>query len=215
MTAIEEMEYNTSRKPLIIPEYGRYIQQMVDYCTNIEDDKDRNDFAEAIIDIMGNLNPQLRNVPDFQHKLWDQLLIMSDFKLKINSPFPIPSKEEVYSKPNRIPYPKEEFKYRYYGKNIRKMIDVALQWEGDKREGLVMVIANHMKKCYLIWNKDTVEDKTIFEHLYELSDGKIDLRNSEEPLMSSDRFQSSGNQQSNQYKKKGKSNHQKKKHKYN
>lgn len=183
------MEYNTARTNLIIPEYGRHIQKMVDHCMSIENEKERNEFAQIIIEVMGELNPHLRDIPDFQHKLWDQLFIMSKFKLDVNSPYPIPTQEEVYSKPNKVAYPKDEYKYKYYGKNIRRMIKVALEWEGDKQEGLVMVIANHMKKCYLIWNKDTVDDKTIFNHLYELSDGKIDLRNTEETLLSPDRLQ--------------------------
>lgn len=208
------MEYNTARKPLIIPEYGRHIQEMVDYCVSLEDEKERNDFAQIIIDVMGELNPHLRDVPDFQHKLWDQLFIMSEFKLDVNSPYPKPTQEQVYSKPNKIPYPGSEYKYKYYGKNIRKMIEVALTWEGDKQEGLIMVIANHMKKCYLIWNKDTVEDSTIFEHLFELSDGRIDLRNSGETLLSGDRLQATSNSNSsNKNRKKNNQNNRKQKHK--
>lgn len=183
------MDYNTTRTNLIIPEYGRHIQKMVDHCLTLTDEKERNEFAEIIIEVMGELNPHLRDIPDFQHKLWDQLFIMSKFKLDVNSPYPIPTQEEVYSKPNKVAYPKDEYKYKYYGKNIRRMIKVALEWEGDKQEGLVMVIANHMKKCYLIWNKDTVDDKTIFNHLFELSDSKIDLRNTTENLLSPDRLQ--------------------------
>jgi len=208
------MEYNTARKPLIIPEYGRHIQEMVDYCVSLEDEKERNEFAQIIIDVMGELNPHLRDVPDFQHKLWDQLFIMSEFKLDVNSPYPKPTQEQVYSKPNKIPYPGSEYKYKYYGKNIRKMIEVALTWEGDKQEGLIMVIANHMKKCYLIWNKDTVEDSTIFEHLFELSDGRIDLRNSGETLLSGDRLQATSNSNSsNKNRKKNNQNNRKQKHK--
>lgn len=187
------MDYNTTRTSLIIPEYGRHIQKMVDYCMTLTDEKERNQFAEIIIDVMGELNPHLRDIPDFQHKLWDQLFIMSKFQLDVKSPYPILTEEEVYSKPNRVAYPKDEYKYKYYGKNIRRMIDVALSWEGDKQEGLVMVIANHMKKCYLIWNKDTVDDKTIFNHLHELSNGKIDLRESNESLLSPERLQQNNN----------------------
>lgn len=183
------MEYNTLRKPLIIPEYGRHIQQMVDHCLTLEDDEERNGFAAIIVEVLGELNPHLRDVPDFQHKLWDQLFIMSGFQLKVESPYPIPTREEIDTKPNRVPYPGAGYKYRYYGNNIRRMIDVALTWEGDKQEGLIMVIANHMKKCYLLWNKDTVDDKAIFNHLYELSDKKIDLRDSDEVLMSSEKVQ--------------------------
>ncbi|MBT8311409.1 MAG: DUF4290 domain-containing protein, partial [Flavobacteriaceae bacterium] len=114
--------------------------------------------------------------PDFQHKLWDQLFIMSDFKLDVDSPFPITSQELLQARPEPLEYPQNHPKYRFYGNNIKRMIDVAIQWEkGDKRDGLEYAIANHMKKCYLNWNKDTVDDKVIFKHLFELSDGQIDL----------------------------------------
>lgn len=203
------MEYNTTRESLIIPEYGRHLQKMVNYCMSLTDENERNEFAEIIIEVMGELNPHLRDVPDFQHKLWDQLFIMSRFQLDVKSPYPVPTQDEVYSKPNKVAYPKDEYKYKYYGKNIRRMIEVALSWEGDKQEGLVMVIANHMKKCYLIWNKDTVDDRTIFNHLFELSNGKIDLRNSEEVLMSSERLQ----QNNYTAKRKNNKNNRKQKHK--
>lgn len=205
------MEYNTTRTPIIIPEYGRHVQEMVNYCLTLEDEKDRNQFAAVIIDVLGELNPHLRDVPDFQHKLWDQLFIISDFKLKVDSPYPIPTKEDVNTRPNRVPYPKGEYKYKYYGKNIREMIEVALSWEGDKQEGLIMVIANHMKKCYLLWNRDTVDDATIYKHLYELSNQRIDLRNSEETLISSERIlqsspSNSRNHQNNQNQRRGRNN---------
>jgi len=181
-----DLEYNSDRPNLIIPEYGRHLQKLVDHCISLEDDAERNKMARAIVDVMGNLQPHLRDVPDFKHKLWDQLFIMSDFKLKADSPYPQPSREELQAKPESLPYPKTASKYRFYGNNIQTMIDVANSWEeNEQREGLVYVIANHMKKCYLNWNKDTVDDDVIFKHLFELSDGKIDLRNSEEKLAES------------------------------
>ena len=181
-----DLEYNSERPLMIIPEYGRHIQKMVDHCVALADVEERNKIAKAIVDVMGNLQPHLRDVPDFKHKLWDQLYIMSDFKLDAKSPYPIPSREELQEKPERLPYPKYASKYRYYGNNIQTMIDVALSWEDDdKKEALVYTIANHMKKCYLNWNKDTVDDAVIFNHLYDLSDGKLDLRNSEEELSDS------------------------------
>ena len=180
---IEAIEYNTERAKLIIPEYGRHIQKMVDQAVAIEDKEERNKVAKSIIAVMGNLNPHLRDVPDFQPMLWDQLFIISDFKLDVDSPFPIPTREELAERPEPLGYPQNFPKYRFYGNNIKRMIDVAVGWEeGDKKEGLVMTIANHMKKCFLNWNKDTVEDNVIFKHLFELSEGKIDLRNSEEEL---------------------------------
>lgn len=191
------MEYNTLREPLIIPEYGRHVQKMVDHCMTLEDEEERNGFAHIIIEVMGSLNPHLRDIPDFQHKLWDQLFLMSNFKLDVKSPYPIPTREEAERPPDTVPYPQSDFKYKYYGKNIRKMIDVALTWEGDKQEGLIMVIANHMKKCYLLWNKGTVDDNTIFAHLKELSDGEIDLLVADESLLSPERLQIKAPQSSN------------------
>ena len=184
--AVFNLEYNAERSHLIIPEYGRHLQKLIDLATEIENKEDRNKAAKYIIDVMGTLNPHLRDVPDFQHKLWDQLFIMSDFKLDVDSPYPIPSREVLNQKPERLSYPQNFPKYRFYGNNIKYMIDVANKWEeGELKNALIIVIANHMKKCYLSWNKDTVEDKIIFNHLFELSGGKIDLTQSEEELSTS------------------------------
>lgn len=178
-----ELEYNSERSKLIIPEYGRHIQKMVEYAVEVEDDKERNRLANAIISVMGNLNPHLRDVADFQHKLWDQLFIISDFKLEVESPFPKPSREVLEERPDRMEYPQNFPKYRFYGNNIKRMIDVANSWDdGERKDGLIFTIANHMKKSYLSWNKDTVDDKVIFEHLRELSGGRINLKNSDEDL---------------------------------
>ncbi len=189
MNLVENLEYNTERSHLIIPEYGRHFQKMVDHAVSIEDDEERNRIAQSIVAVMGNLQPHLRDVPDFQHKLWDQLFIMSDFKLDAKSPFPITSKEVLQQRPEALEYPQNHPKYRFYGNNIKRMIDVAVSWEkGDKREGLEYAIANHMKKCYLNWNKDMVDDNAIFKHLYELSDGQIDLAAEDETLTDSGQF---------------------------
>ena len=181
---VQYLEYNAERPHLIIPEYGRHLQKLIDQATAIEDRELRNKTAKYIIYIMGGLNPHLRDVPDFQHKLWDQLFIMSDFKLDVDSPFPIPSREVLQLKPEVLQYPQNFPKYRYYGNNIKYMIDVANKWEeGEMKGALIKVIANHMKKSYLSWNKDTVTDAVIFEHLYELSGGKINLIQSDEELL--------------------------------
>ena len=183
---IDKLEYNTSREELIIPEYGRHIQKMINYASSRESKEDRNKLANAIISIMGNLQPHLRDVPDFQHKLWDQLFIMSDFKLDADSPFEKPSREVLEAKPDPLSYPQNFPKYRFYGNNIKIMIDEAIKWEeGDMKEGLIFTIANHMKKCFLNWNKDSVTDSVIFDHLFELSDGNIDIRKTEEILIDS------------------------------
>ena len=171
---IENLEYNSDREDLIIPEYGRHIHKMVNQAIECNNKDERNNMAKAIIGVMGNLNPHLRDVPDFQHKLWDQLFIMSQFQLDVDSPYPKPSKEIFDQKPEKLNYPQNHPKYRFYGNNIKKMIDVAVSWEdGEMKSQLVYVIANHMKKCFLNWNKDTVEDSVIYEHLFELSNGKI------------------------------------------
>jgi hypothetical protein len=183
---IENLEYNSDREDLIIPEYGRHIHKMVNQAIECNNKDERNNIAKAIIGVMGNLNPHLRDVPDFQHKLWDQLFIMSQFQLDVDSPYPKPSKEIFEQKPEKLDYPQNHPKYRFYGNNIKKMIDVAVSWEdGEMKSQLVYVIANHMKKCFLNWNKDTVEDSVIYEHLFELSNGKISLDSSSPALSDS------------------------------
>ena len=181
---VQYLEYNAERPHLIIPEYGRHLQKLINQATVIESKEERNKAAKYIIQVMGSLNPHLRDVPDFQHKLWDQIFIMSDFKLDVDSPYPIPTREVINLKPDTLDYPQKNPKYRFYGNNIKYMIDVANSWEdGEMKNALVKVIANHMKKSYLSWNKDTVTDEVIFEHLYELSKGKLNLLQSTEELL--------------------------------
>lgn len=196
--SINYLEYNSQREHLIIPEYGRYVQKLINQITAIEDREKRNKGARYVISVLGNLNPHLRDVPDFQHKLWDQLFIMSDFKLDIDSPFPIPTREVVQLKPERLTYPQNFPKYRFYGNNIKYMIDVARKWEeGELKNALIIVIANHMKKCFLSWNKDTVTDEVIFNHLLELSNGELNLTTMKEELSTSQNLMKVNKKQSN------------------
>ncbi len=205
---IENLEYNTVREDLIIPEYGRHIQKMINYAASRETKEERNKLANSIISVMGNLQPHFRDVPDFQHKLWDQLFIMSDFKLDADSPFEKPSKEVLNAKPDPLSYPQNYPKYRFYGNNLKIMIDEAVKWEaGEMKDALVFTIANHMKKCFLNWNKDSVKDQVIFDHLFELSNSKIDIRNSKEELLDSSLLLRSRKKYSNKK-------FQKKNHKY-
>ena len=147
---VMNLEYNAERSHLIIPEYGRHLQKLIDQATELTDKNERNKAANYIIKVMGSLNPHLRDVPDFQHKLWDQLFIMSDFKLDVDSPYPIPSEDEVFMKQVHLDYPQKYPKYRFYGNNIKYMIDVANSWEeSELKSALVKVIANHMKKSFL------------------------------------------------------------------
>lgn len=195
---VHHLEYNAERSHLIIPEYGRHLQKLIDQATEIEDREERNKAAKYIIQVMGSLNPHLRDVPDFQHKLWDQLFIMSDFRIDVESPYPIPSREVLQLKPDVLQYPQNFPKYRFYGNNIKYMIDVANNWEeGELKSALIKVIANHMKKSYLSWNKDTVKDDVIFEHLFELSDGKINLTQSSEELLNTTDLMRTNKRQSN------------------
>lgn len=181
--AINFLEYNAERPHLIIPEYGRHLQKLIEQAVALPEKEDRNKAAKYIIGVMGTLNPHLRDVPDFQHKLWDQLFIMSAFKLDVDSPYPIPSPELLALKPDPLAYPQNFPKYRFYGNNIKYMIDVANSWDdGEMKNALIIVIANHMKKSFLSWNKDTVKDEVIFEHLLELSGGKINLLDTNEEL---------------------------------
>ena len=196
------LEYNTERTKLIIPEYGRHIHQMIDQAVKLGDKAERNKMAKAIIGVMGNLNPHLRDVPDFQHKLWAQLFIMSNFELEVDSPFEKPSRElYLNSKPSKLNYPQSFPKYRFYGNNIKKMVDIANDWDdGELKDKLIANIANHMKKCFLNWNKDSVDDKVIFDHLADLSNGSLKVPDSELPLTDSSEFLKNRVKTSNNFK---------------
>ena len=169
-------KYNSQLKKLALPEYGRNIQQMVDYCCTIEDQEERTKCAYSIIATMGNLFPQLRDEADYVHKLWDHLAIMSDFKLDIDYPYEVVKAETLDSKPAPMNYKLENIKMRHYGKIVDQMIQRACEYpDGDEKEALVMLIANHMKKLiYQISNED-VEDAKIFKDLEYFSKGQIIL----------------------------------------
>ena len=207
----DQLEYNTEREHLIIPEYGRHIQKMINHAIAQDSKEERNKLAKAIISVMGNMQPHLRDVPDFQHKLWDQLFIMSDFKLDADSPFEKPSKETLSLVPEPLAYPQNYPKYRFYGNNIKTMIDAAAKWEeGEMKNALVFTIANHMKKSFLCWNKDTVEDVVIYDHLFELSGGKFDIRNTDKTLTESSQLLKM-QRKTNNYKKSNKKNYRNRK----
>ena len=169
-------DYNTQQKKLIMPEYGRNVQQMIDHCVSIEDREERTRCANTIINILGNLFPHLRDVDDFKHKLWDHLAIMSDFKLDIDYPYEIIRKENLRTKPDRIPYTLTPIRYRHYGKTLERMIKKCEDYpDGPERDQLISLLANHMKKSFLTWNKEVVDDDKIFKDLREYSHGRIDL----------------------------------------
>lgn len=179
----EHLEYNSDRNQLVIAEYGRHVQKMVEICMEEKDRAKRTEMANSIIGVMANISNQKKDATDFQQTLWDQLYIISDFKLDVDGPYPIPSREELFKKPEPLPYPQNHPKYRFYGNNISLMIDEAIKVEdGNLKDALVYTIANHMKKCFLNWNRDTVKDSVIFKHLEELSDGKLVIKADDETL---------------------------------
>lgn len=174
MPVQEVMEYNTSLPKMIIPEYGRNIQKMIDFAITVEDREERNKVANAIITVMGQLNPHLRDVTDFKHKLWDHLFVISNFKLDVDSPYPKPTSETFHTKPDKVQYPSGDIRYKHYGKAIENMILKGAEYEeGEMKNALIETIANLMKRSYLAWNRDSVNDEVILQHLDELSKHKL------------------------------------------
>ncbi len=168
------MEYNTQLPKLEIPEYGRNIQVMIDHCVTIEDREERNKCARAIIQIMGQLNPHLRDIADFTHKLWDHLFLISKFQLDVDSPYPKPNAETFTTKPKTVSYPANKIRYKHYGKTIERIIDVAKTYqEGPEKKELSRLIANHLKKSYVNWNKDSVTDDVIFKQFKEMTNNEL------------------------------------------
>ena len=172
------MKYNTAEKHLAQPEYGRNVQNLVDYCVTIEDREERNRCANAIISIMGNLYPQQRDTNDFKHILWDHLAIMSGFKLDVDYPYEVVKEADLQTRPPRIPYVSTRIRSRQYGKIMEQMVGKATEMENSEaKDYLVRSLANQMKRSYVTWNnKDTVSDAKIFKDLAQLSDGLIDLK---------------------------------------
>jgi len=197
------MKYNTAEKRLALPEYGRNIQNMVDYCLTIEDREERNRCANAIINTMGNLFPHLRDVNDFKHILWDHLAIMADFKLDVDYPYDIIKKENLHKRPPRLAYSNSKITYRHYGQALEQMIEKANELEeGEEKDVLIRMLANHMKRSFIVWNKDSVDDRKILTDLNELSEGKISLNEESYKLVENKDIQSQNqSRNNNNYKK--------------
>lgn len=172
------MEYNTMRNHLIMKEYGRHIQKMVEYLLTIEDRQERQKNAYAVIELMGFLNPHLKNVEDFRHKLWDHLFLISDFGLDVESPYPIPTRETLKAKPERLPYPKKYPRFNHLGKNIEVVIDKALKEENpEKKQGFANAIAYYMKLTYSNWHKELMHDDAIQQELSSITKGELEFNN--------------------------------------
>jgi hypothetical protein len=170
------MKYNTDKEDIVIREYGRHVQGMVNHALTIKDKPERQRFAEAIIQLMGILNPQLRNVSDYKHKLWDHLFIMSRFKLDVDSPYPIPTEEEARIKPADLPYPKHKIKLRHYGKNVETMIKKAIDMEDEEKKAqFTEIIGNFMKMAYKNWSNEEVSNELVKEDMKTLSKGLLEI----------------------------------------
>lgn len=192
------MEYNTQRTQLHMPEYGRIIQQLVERCKELPTKEERSEMAIAIIDFMGQRNPQLRDEENYKHKLWDHLFILAEYDLDVESQYPFPTREQLAEKPKRMEYPKLQGDFKFYGKSILQLIEKAIELEpGDEKEALIEVIANNMKKSYNVYNKEHVTDDVIFRHLKELSENRLDLTGIESLEKSKIYYTSNNNSRNN------------------
>ena len=172
----QNFDYNSTRSKLLLTEYGRNVQNMVKYIIALPTKEERNRYAAVVIDLMGFLNPHLRDVADFKHKLWDHLHIISDYQLDVDSPYPKPSPEAIYMKPKPLRYPHQRIRYKHYGKTIELMIEKAKSIEEpERRKHMIQAIANFMKMAYVQWNKDSVADEMILSDLVALSGGELKI----------------------------------------
>jgi hypothetical protein len=170
------MEYNSQRNKLVIPEYGRNVQKMIEYTASIEDKDKRTEQAKAVVAIMAQLNPQNRDITEYEHKLWDHLFIISDFKLDVDAPYSPPEKEALKHKPERIPYPDRKIKFKHYGRTTELIIDDIVKRDpSEQKDTMIKMLCNFMKMAYTHWNRDSVSDEQIFSDLKKLSDGKIEI----------------------------------------
>ena len=213
-----EKDYNTRRPQMVIPEYGRNIQKMVEHAINTPDREERNKIANAIISVMGQLNPHLRDIADFKHKLWDHLFIISDYKLDVDSPYPVPQREEIMRKPEKMAYPKTDNRFKHYGKSVVNLINRAIEFpEGDEKEALIGVIVNLMKKSYLTFNQDSVDDAQILADLETLSKGKLKVNEntyivSTNEILAMTKTKRKSNNNKNHKQNKGKQNYKKRRY---
>ena len=196
------MEYNTEREQLIIPEYGRHVQKMINHATTLSDKVEQQKCVDAIIAFMGQMNPHLRDVKEFTHKLWDHLHIMSDFKLEIESPYAKPEIAKLEERPEKMTYPGNKIRFSYYGNTIETMIATAIKMEEDKKEILTGMIANQMKKSYILFNESSVDNNMIRLHLKQMSDNQLTLADDFEFIRSASVRTDSGHSKKKPYKKK-------------
>ena len=171
------MDYNTNRDKLELPEYGRNVQEMVAIIKNTPDREERNRLAKSTIQLMGNMNPQLRDVADYKHKLWDHLAVIAKFDLDIDSPYPLPTQAEIHQKPMKMKYSNpDEIRFKHYGKILEDMVRKATQYpDGEEKDALIATVANQMKKSFLTWNRETVSDDVIFSDLLAIACNRLKI----------------------------------------
>ena len=187
------MEYNTEREQLIIPEYGRHVQKMINHATTLTDKEEQQKCVDSIVAFMGQMNPHFRYIKEFKHKLWDHLHIMSDFKLDIKSPYPKPETAKLEEKPEKMVYPNNKIRFSYYGNTIQNMIATAIKMEGDEKNIMTGMIANQMKKSYILFNESSVDNNIIRLHLKQMSNNQLPLANDFEFIRSASIRQGGGN----------------------
>ena len=196
------MEYNTEREQLIIPEYGRHVQKMINHAASLKDKIEQQKCVDAIIAFMGQKNPHLRDVKEFTHKLWDHLHIMSDFKLQIDSPYAKPEIEKIEERPHKMPYPGNKIRFSYYGNTIETMIATAIKMDNHKKEIMTGMIANQMKKLYILFNEGSVDNNIIRLHLKQMSNDQLKLADDFEFIRSASVRPDGGHTKKKNYKKK-------------
>ena len=210
------MEYNTTREKLILPEYGRNVQNMISHAMDIKDREERNRATQAIIEVMGQLNPHLRDVDDYRHKLWTHLFLMSDFKLDVDSPYETPKPEVLNERPDQMSYPSGKIKFGHYGKYTEKLLKKATEIDDPQvKDSFKMAMANFMKKQYLVHNNGAVENHVIAENLNELSNGDLTVDNPDELVSTNILLKTMGlNKKFTKPNKSSKTNYKSKKNKY-
>ena len=186
------MQYNTTKDALVMPEYGRHVHNMINHAISLKDKKKQQECVESIIKFMGQMNPHLRDVKAYTHKLWDHLHIMSIFKLNVDSPYPKPEIQKLYKKPSRMGYPSNNIRFSYYGNTITSMIKKAINMKNSEKEILTGMIANQMKKSYILFNKSSVDNNVIKQHLNQLSNGELKLSDDFEFIRSASIRQGNG-----------------------
>lgn len=180
------MDYNTTKEHLVIREYGRNVQNLVNYALTVTDRDERTKVAKYIVELMAQVNPQYKHVDEYRRKLWDHLFYISGFKLDVDAPFPKPEPEDViktFKKEGRMPYPVHDIRFRHYGRNVENMVNKAVEMDDpEKQKAYTEAIGNYMKMAYANWNRENVTDEVIVSDIKRISKGKLSIDSNETDL---------------------------------